>query len=158
MQLLVSIGLDFMTDFSSTPADFNELTIVIGASIVLLALVNSIPDIVSGIINGSHVSTGSAITGAATAVATSTMAAMSAMKSAGIGGMHGAAATKGAYDHAKAAGASGLGVASHMAGTLGKAAFGAQNPGTMAKINSAVQAHFENFKMTGVDGSGNKNE
>lgn len=159
MQLLISIGMDFMTDFSSTPADFNELTIVIGASIVLLALVNSIPDIVSGIINGSHVSTGSAITGAATAVATSTMAAMAAIKSAGVGGFQGASAVKGAYDYAKATGAAGpVGVASHMAGTLGKAAFGAQDPGTMAKINSAVQTHFESFKMTKGEGSGDPNE
>jgi type IV secretion system protein TrbL len=159
MQLLVSLGKSFIDEFYLKSADYKELAIIIGTAIVLLALVNSIPDIVSGIINGSHVSTGSAITGATTAVATSTMAAMSAMKSAGVGGIHGATAMKGAYDYAKATGATGpVGVASHMAGTLGKAAFGAQDPGTMAKINSAVQAHFESFKMTGDDGSGNKNE
>ena len=159
MQLLVSLGKSFIDEFNLESPEYKELAVIIGLAIVLVALVNSIPDIVSGIINGSHVSTGSAITGAATAVATSTMAAMAAMKSAGVGGIQGASAVKGAYDYAKAAGASGpVGVAAHMAGTLGRAGWGSQDPGTMAKINSAVQAHFESFKMTGDDGSGTKNE
>lgn len=41
---------------------------MIGASIVLLALVKSIPDTCAGIINGSHVSGGAAITAATAAV------------------------------------------------------------------------------------------
>lgn len=158
MQLLVLLGKNFIDEFNVSSSEYKELAVIIGLAIVLVALVNSIPDIVSGIINGSHVSTGSAITGAATAVATGAMAAMSAMKSAGMGAVQGASAMKGAYDYAKAAGASGpVGVASHMAGTLGSAVKSSREPTRMEKINSAVQTHFESFKMTG-GGSGNTNE
>lgn len=157
MQLLVSIGMEFVDDFRAVEPDLNELIVVIGASIVLLALTMSIPDIVSGIVNGSHVSTGQAITSATTAVATSTMAAMGAMKAMGANTAGGAQALRGASQFADAAGATGVGKYKHMAGTLANAAKAARNPGTMDRINSAVRANYENFKMD-QDDSGSENK
>ena len=60
--------LDLMNDGLQTTAELQDIFIVIGASIVLLALVKSIPDTCAGIINGSHVSGGAAITAATAAV------------------------------------------------------------------------------------------
>ena len=86
MQLLVALGMDFITDFQTAPLTLDSLIILIACSIVLLALVNSIPDIVSGIINGAHVSSGQAITSAVTAASTATIAAMTALKGSLTGG------------------------------------------------------------------------
>lgn len=56
MQLVLGVGLAFIQDFDTSTAELQDIFIVIGASIVLLALVKSIPDTCAGIINGSHVS------------------------------------------------------------------------------------------------------
>ena len=68
MQLVLGVGLAFIQDFDTSTAELQDIFIVIGASIVLLALVKSIPDTCAGIINGSHVSGGAAITAATAAV------------------------------------------------------------------------------------------
>lgn len=67
MQLVVSIGVRFIESFNTATAELQDIFVVIGASIVLLALVKSLPDVISGIISGSHVNGGS-ILGAAAAV------------------------------------------------------------------------------------------
>lgn len=68
MQLVLSVGVSFIESFNTATAELQDIFVVIGASIVLLALVKSLPDVVSGIIHGSHVNGGSLL-GAAAAVA-----------------------------------------------------------------------------------------
>ena len=66
MQLVLGIGIAFIEGFSTSTAELQDIFVVIGASVVLLALVKSLPDVCAGIINGSHVSSGAAL-GAAVA-------------------------------------------------------------------------------------------
>ncbi|OEU69375.1 MAG: P-type conjugative transfer protein TrbL, partial [Desulfovibrio sp. S3730MH75] len=59
MQLLIGLSMTFITDFTKVNAkSAEEIFIVLGASIIILALTMSLPDIVSGIVNGTHVSSG----------------------------------------------------------------------------------------------------
>lgn len=156
MQLLISLGVSFIGDLKTASVDLHDLFIVIGASIVLLALTMSIPDIVSGIINGSHVSTGQAITSAASTVAMGTMATMGAMKAGGFNAFDGVQATRAAAGMANADGASGLGKAGHMAKNLGSAALSTRGQGRMQGIRSAVQGKSELqdlMNSSGSDGS-----
>lgn len=67
MELVLSVGVSFIESFNTATAELQDIFVVIGASIVLLALVKSLPDVVSGIIHGSHVNGGSLL-GAAAAV------------------------------------------------------------------------------------------
>ncbi|MEZ6855113.1 P-type conjugative transfer protein TrbL [Halodesulfovibrio aestuarii] len=143
MQLLISLGTSFINEFGSAAIQLQDLFILIGASIVLLALTMSIPDIVSGIINGSHVSTGQAITSAASTVAMGTMATMGAMKAGGFNAFDGAQATRAAAGMANADGASGLGKAGHMAKNLGSAALSTRGQGRIQNIRSAIQGKSE---------------
>lgn len=143
MQLLISLGISFIGELKTASVDLHDLFIVIGASIVLLALTMSIPDIVSGIINGSHVSTGQAITSAASTVALGTMTAMGAMKAAGFNTFDGVQATRAAAGMANADGASGLGKAGHMARNLGSAAMSTRGQGRVQNIRSAIQGKSE---------------
>lgn len=84
LQLLVSIGtgliMGWATSFSTVTV--NSMCILIGCSIVLLALVAVLPDTMQKMINGSSVASGSALVGAAAAVG-----AGSAAVAAGIAGV-----------------------------------------------------------------------
>ena len=62
MQLVIGIGYSFMKEAISPKADLATICIIIGVAIVLLALVKQLPDTVAGIIQGSHVSSGQALT------------------------------------------------------------------------------------------------
>ena len=68
MQLVLGVGIAFIEGFSTSTAELQDIFVVIGASVVLLALVKSLPDVCAGIINGSHVSSGAALTASAAAV------------------------------------------------------------------------------------------
>lgn len=143
MQLLVGLGTAFINELPTGDLSMQDIFFIIGVAIVLLALTMSIPDIVSGIINGSHVSTGQAITSAASTVAMGTMATMGAMKASGFNAFDGAQATRAAAGMANADGASGLGKAGHMAKNLGSAALSTRGQGRMQGIRSAVQGKSE---------------
>ena len=54
MQLVLGVGIAFIEGFSTSTAELQDIFVVIGASVVLLALVKSLPDVCAGIINGSH--------------------------------------------------------------------------------------------------------
>lgn len=76
LQLLVSIGDNLITTWAMT---FNDLTasslcILVGCSIVMLALVKVLPETMQRIINGSSLASGSALVGAAAAVGGATTA------------------------------------------------------------------------------------
>lgn len=146
MQLLVSLAISFTNDLSTAPATYEDLAVVIGASIVLLALTMVIPDICAGIINGSHVNTGQAITSAVTAVSTATMALTNAVKQAG-GAKNAVDAIREANKFANDSGASGVGKAAHMAKSLHGAAKAAKSPTFGEDVASGLRAQREAFNM-----------
>lgn len=76
MQLVLGVGIAFIESFSTSTAELQDIFVVIGASVVLLALVKSLPDVCAGIINGSHVSSGAALTASAAAVGGATLGTM----------------------------------------------------------------------------------
>lgn len=143
MQLLVSLGMSFINDLQEAKIAIDQILVTIGVSVVLFALVNTIPDIISGIVNGSHVSTGQAITSAVSAVSMGTMATMGAMKASGFNTFDGVQATRAAAGMANADGASGLGKAGHMARNLGSAAMSTRGQGRVQNIRSAIQGKSE---------------
>jgi len=89
LQLLVSIGDGLITQWA---AQFQDLTsaplcILVGCSIVMLALVKVMPETMQKMVNGSSMASGSALTGAAAAVGGATTAF--ALGLAGSGAMAG---------------------------------------------------------------------
>jgi len=70
LQLLVSIGNGLIQQWASAFHDVTaqSLCILVGCSIVLLALVKVLPETMQRIVNGSSMATGSALAGAAAAV------------------------------------------------------------------------------------------
>lgn len=101
MQLIIGIGYSFMKEAISPKADLATICIIIGVAIVLLALVKQLPDTVAGIIQGSHVSSGQALTSTVTAMGAGLMGAGIAM-GAGVANVGRAAQA------AKAEGAQGI--------------------------------------------------
>lgn len=112
LQLVLAIGVSFIREFNSDTADLQDIFTIIGAAIILLALVKSLPDVVSGIISGSHV--GGASMGGAVATAVG----------AAIGGATIASAPgrtlQNIKDAAKISGAEGRSGAGKVAGTIGQ--------------------------------------
>jgi len=111
MQLVLGVGISFIEGFSTASAELQDIFVVIGASIVLLALVKSLPDTCAGIINGSHVTSGTALTAAAAAVGGAALGAV-------IAGSNTARNVKDAANIAGMEGKTGFGKAAHMAQTL----------------------------------------
>lgn len=69
MQLIVGIGEAIVSDWQTDVENNQGQTLIlVGASIVILALVKSVPDIIQGIINGVSPGSGGALTAAAAAV------------------------------------------------------------------------------------------
>ncbi len=101
MQLVVGIGMSFMNDFKSTSMRLEDLLVLVGAAVVLLALVKTIPDVCAGIINGSHTGSGSSL-----------------MSTAAMVGAAGAATAAGAVSTARGIGS--VKAAAQMAGHQGK--------------------------------------
>jgi type IV secretion system protein TrbL len=76
LQLLVSIGNGLITSWAATFQDVTaaSLCILVGCSIVMLALVKVLPETMQRIVNGSSMGSGSALVGAAAAVGGATTA------------------------------------------------------------------------------------
>jgi len=89
LQLLVSIGNSLITTWAATFQDLTSasLCILIGCSIVMLALVKVMPETMQRMVNGSSMANGSALVGAAAAVGGATTAFAAGM--AGGGAMAG---------------------------------------------------------------------
>ena len=70
LQLLVSVGANFIQSWANSFNDVTDasLCILIGCSIVMLALVKVLPETMQRIVNGSSMANGSALVGAAAAV------------------------------------------------------------------------------------------
>ena len=143
MQLVLGVGIAFIEGFSTSTAELQDIFVVIGASVVLLALVKSLPDVCAGIINGSQVSSGAALTASA------------AVGGAAIGAMvAGSNTIQNVKDAAKVAGmegASGLGKAAHIAKSLWGARQDAKTSGEKAlstRTRSEIQDRLERAKSS----------
>jgi type IV secretion system protein TrbL len=97
LQLLVSIGSSLIQSWANSFTDVTDasLCILVGCSIVMLALVKVLPETMQRIVNGSSMASGSALVGAAAAVGGAT-----AVFGAGLVG--GGAAARNAYHLASA--------------------------------------------------------
>ena len=115
MQLVMGVGINFITTLQvSEEMDWAQIGVTICFCVIFYSLVKTLPDVVSGIISGSHVSTGNALS--------STVATMGAAAvGAGALGMAAARNIGLAAKTARAEGASGIGgtirgAASHLWG------------------------------------------
>ena len=70
LQLIAGLGLELMNSWMSNtdPKSFEDILGIIGCSVILLALTKVIPEIVQGIINGTSIASGGALTSAVAAV------------------------------------------------------------------------------------------
>ncbi|MDR3631439.1 MAG: P-type conjugative transfer protein TrbL [Desulfocapsaceae bacterium] len=106
MQLVLGVGLSFINDFgTNVSTKFDDLFVLLAASIVLLALVKTLPEIVAGIITGSHTGSGSSLASSAAAV----MAAGAVAATGGVAAARSAQTTINAARMANEQGASGFG-------------------------------------------------
>ena len=143
MQLVLGVGIAFIEGFSTSTAELQDIFVVIGASVVLLALVKSLPDVCAGIINGSHVSSGAALTASAAAVGGAAIGAMVASSNT----------VQNVKDAAKVAGmegGSGIGKAASMAKSLWGARQDAKTSGEKSlstRTRSEMQDRLERAKM-----------
>ena len=143
MQLVLGVGIAFIESFSTSTAELQDIFVVIGASVVLLALVKSLPDVCAGIINGSHVSSGAALTASAAAVGGATLGTM-------VAGSNTVQSVKDAAKVASMDGARGLSKAAHMAKSLWGARQDAKASGEKAlstRTRSEMQDRLERAKM-----------
>ena len=115
LQLLLGIGEGLFTDWTQQfGSDQGQVFLVLGGSIVMLALVKSVPDLVQSLITGISVGSGVALPAAAGA-------AVGGMAGAALRTGGGLAAIQQATKLAQAQGATGvMGVASAAAGNLGR--------------------------------------
>ena len=161
MQLLLALSIDFISEFRNTGASFDKVLVVLGASIVILALSMSIPDIISGLINGPLASSGSYLTSATTAVSTGTMAAMQGMRGAAGGvvdAKRGVDAVREASAYANTAGMTGFGKLGHMAASGVNAMRDNLSPSRASGIRSSVKTQHETYKMENEAGNGSSDQ
>ncbi len=109
LQLVLGIGLSFITEFETTDAHVYDLLILIGASVVLLALVKTIPEVCAGIINGTHTGNGSALLSTGAMVAGASAAVGATIGGGMVASSRAASSTKAAVDMAGYEGKTGLG-------------------------------------------------
>ncbi|MBF0482132.1 MAG: P-type conjugative transfer protein TrbL [Desulfovibrionaceae bacterium] len=157
LQLLLNIGMTFITGVANTTeAKLEDFFVTIGVSIVLLALVKSIPDVCAGIINGSHVSSGAVLGQAAASVATGAAATMAGAYFGTKGGVQASSAVRTAAQMANMDGKTGLGKMAHMASNLYSANKEASAEGArqrhFAKFGNTMNKRFEEMKMGKMGG------
>ena len=143
MQLIIGIAFSFVDDFLATPPDMNNSIVILGASIVMLGLLSTIPDMCAGIIQGQHVGSGNAL---ASAMGAFTGAVAGTVSAAGTAAST-ASAVKSVAAAATEQGLSGGGKAASVARQLGGAAWNTnattgESRGTfMGRMNSRMQKH-----------------
>lgn len=71
LQLIIGVGQKILADFINVLGDstINEIFVVLGASVVLLVLVQKIPDLLQSIINGVSINTGTDVISTGTGLA-----------------------------------------------------------------------------------------
>lgn len=151
LQLVMGLGLQFIQDLSVGNGDIQDFFVAIAASIILLALVKSIPDVCAGIINGSHVNSGAALGQAVTTTVAGAAAAVGGAVGAAMGSGRGIEATRKAAQMAHMDGATGLGKVGHMAGSLWQAHKQAKAEGGKLshgeRFGAALNSRLQEMKM-----------
>ena len=140
MQLVLGLGMSFIEGFSGEEKiTFAYLFTTIGSVIVVLALVKSLPDVVGGIINGSHIGSGNAMASAASAVGGAAMGAA-------IGAVNTAGSIKDAAKIASGDGKTGMAKLGSMAGSMFQARQDGKAPGEKnlsTRMRSAMAGRLE---------------
>lgn len=127
MVLIVGLGQTIITAWTTTVTiDIASVTLYIGASVVLLALVKCVPDMVGDLINGFSWGSGEPLSQTSMRLS---KAAIGAAAGAAIGAVGGTMAVKEAASLAKASGAQGVGgvskgIVSNLAKSAGRDALG----------------------------------
>ncbi len=151
MQLLLGLGISFITDLELAEATMQDIFVVIGVSIVLLALVKTIPDACAGIINGSHVSGGHALTATAGAVLGAAVGGAAGAAAMSGGAAQGALNVRAASKLAGESGATGWGKLGHVAHNLFTAHRQARAESPRAphglRMGSRLQSRLQAMKM-----------
>lgn len=122
MTLIVGLGATLLQTWLQQFDNQNtDVFIMIGASIVLLALTKKIPDVVQGLINGTSVGSGGAVTAAAAAIGGAAVGAAGAALGAGaaVGGAARLASAQLASSAASGGGAASSGISRAMQMTGG---------------------------------------
>lgn len=116
MQLLVSIGVGIVLRLAEqATTKYEDIFVIIGASIILFVLINTLPETCAGLISGNHTGSGTGL-GAATAGVAGAVAGAALGVGAMAKGAWGAKKTLSAASQlATQAGATGLGKVGHMA-------------------------------------------
>jgi type IV secretion system protein TrbL len=137
LQLLVGLGeamiRGWMAHFETRNSD---IFIMVGSAIVMLALTKIVPEMIQGLINGTSVSSGSALTGAATVVGAAAVGAATGVVGAGM-----------------AAGAAGQLASAQVAAS---SAAGAGPSSTMARMAQLTGNTFKNLGHAAVEDVGHR--
>lgn len=103
MQLVIGVGIDFIRKLKvAEDMDWGQIGVTISFCVIFYCLVKTLPDVVAGIIQGSHVGTGNALTSTVTAMGAG-LAGMGMAAGSGVANIGRAAQA------AKAQGAQGVG-------------------------------------------------
>ena len=146
MQLIIGIAFSFVDEFMTASSEMTDSVVILGASIVMLGLLNTIPDMCAGIIQGQHVGSGNALASAMGAFAGAVAGTVGAAAGAAGTVSSTAKAVKSLGEAADAQGLSGKAKAGFMAREMGKAAWGTnEESGTtkgtfMGRLNSHMNA------------------
>jgi len=111
IRLVIAVGLTFINQLSSglTTIDWPQLFMLLASAIVLLAIVNNLPETVAGIINGSHTGSGVGLAAAAGAAAGAVAGTASAAAKTALGGYRTGSTVSNAVKIASLNGAKGFG-------------------------------------------------
>ena len=161
MQLVLGLGMQFIQEMSVTEAKFEDIIIIIGVSIVLFALVKSLPDAIAGVISGSNVSSGSALSQAGAALAGGAAAAVGGAIGGAAGTWGASQAVRKAAQTAGMSSASGLGKVGEFKNALWgshmDARFDRRQAGHFTSMNANAGKRLQEMKMRNM-ASGNKEE
>ena len=140
MRLLIGVGLLFVKNLSDiAQVTYADLAILLSTAVVLLVLVNTLPETVAGIINGSHIGAGVGLGSAAKGVAVAGAVAAGAVAAGAVGAARTASTVSKAH---KIASLEGYGSATNGAGQSAGmlARVGERLTGTAHHLGQAYQA------------------
>ncbi len=153
MMLLLAMGMAFIQQFEF-PAGFKpaemlaNMFIICASSIVLFALVKTIPECCASIINGSHVGSGSQLSSAIGAAVTAGAAVATGGVGAAVAGAKGLSNVKAAASLASAQGQGGVaGTVKNLAGAFKSSREMRSGPTTGSVLNSQLEALRQNENL-----------
>lgn len=123
MQLVMGVGINFIQQLQIAEGlDWLQIGVTISFCVIFYCLVKTLPDVVAGIIQGSHVSTGNALTSTVTAMGAGLAGFGMAMGSGAANIGRAAQAARAQQAAAKAEGGQGVGMIRGTASNLWNAA------------------------------------